>query len=83
MLFLELSEAIEKQILSMMFQTPTKFWKCLVCSKESKSKVDICRHVESVHITDHPGYNCSYCYAHVKSKNALRLHMKRLHYEES
>ena len=79
MLFLELSDAIEEQIVSMMYQTPTKIWKCSVCAKESKLKADISRHVESVHIPDHPGYNCLYCAVHVKSKKALRIHMNTKH----
>ena len=79
LLFLELSEAIEEQILSMMYQNELKKWCWSLCGKETSSKTDLSRHVESVHITDHPGYNCSYCAVHVKSKNALRIHMNTKH----
>ena len=78
---LDLSGTIEAQILSMMHQTPLKKWRCSVCGKGSMYKTDISRHVESVHITDHPGYECSFCGAICKSKNSLRQHMNTRHRE--
>ena len=76
---LELSDAIEKEVLSMMYQTPMKIWCCCVCGKEFKTTQDIKRHIESLHITNHPGYVCNYCGINVKSKNALRLHISNKH----
>ena len=76
---LELTDAIEAQILSMMYQNESKKWCCSLCGKESFSKTDLSRHVESVHITNHPGYECSYCRVIVKSKNALRQHISTKH----
>ena len=63
----------------MMYQTPMKKWCCYVCGKESVSKSDISRHVESVHVVNHPGYKCSFCGTIVKSKNAFRMHIARNH----
>ena len=63
----------------MMYQNPMKKWCCYVCGQESVNKNDISRHVESVHIVNHPGYECSFCGAIVKSKNALRMHIARNH----
>ena len=78
---LELSEVIEKQILSMMIPSTTNpnYWSCTGCGKESRSKRDLGRHIESVHIADHPGFNCNYCDKHMRSSNALRLHMSKFH----
>lgn len=63
----------------MMYLTETKTWMCSVCNKESKKKNDIWRHVESLHVENHPGYSCSYCGDILKSKNALRQHVNMKH----
>ena len=61
----------------MMYQSDDKKWFCSVCGKEAVNKHDMIRHVESLHVTNHPGYKCDYCETIVKSRNALRLHIKK------
>lgn len=63
----------------MMYRSENGKWCCSVCGKESALKTDIWRHVESLHIANHPGYSCNYCGCSVKSKNALNLHISRKH----
>ena len=70
---------IEEQILSMMYQSESKFWTCSVCAKESVIKNDIRRHIESAHIQNHPGYDCNYCGKNVKTRDALRKHISSRH----
>ena len=63
----------------MKYQNPMKKWHCYVCGQEYVIKSDISRHVESLHILNHPGYECSFCGTIVKSKNAFRMHIARNH----
>ena len=78
-LCLDVSNTIEEQVLSMMYRSESGNWCCSVCGKEFKIKNDMKRHVESLHIINHPGYVCNYCGDTVKSKNALRLHISSKH----
>ena len=78
---LELLSVLEEKILSKMYQS-ARCWICSECGKEGK-KNDIYRHVESKHISDHPGYSCNYCGETVKSSNALRLHLSIKHKPQS
>ena len=54
-------------------------WSCGVCHKPFKAKRDLKRHIESLHIENHPGYNCEICGENVKSMNALRQHKNLRH----
>ena len=75
-----LLDDIEAQISSMMYQnTELKTWCCSVCGKESKLKSDISRHIDSMHIIDHPGYNCYLCSEILKSRESLRKHIRYRH----
>lgn len=78
-LCLGISDSLDAQVLSMMYQTENQTWRCSLCGKESKCKRDLWGHIESLHIENHPGYSCNYCGIHVKTKNALRLHVNRKH----
>ena len=69
--------SIEEQVMSMMYQSEAG-WTCSVCGL-TRSKTDITRHVESMHILNHPGYECNYCDRVIKSKEALRKHMSLKH----
>ena len=62
----------------MMWKDEDKSWNCGVCGKISKSKTDITRHVEGLHL-DHPGFKCDLCGEVVKSRNALRQHKSNRH----
>jgi len=74
----DVAASIDELIASMMFQSSDdKKWYCSVCGKAAFHKYDIIRHVESLHIANHPGYKCDYCETIVKSRNALRLHMRK------
>ena len=66
-------QEIEEQILSMMINE-NGTWMCTVCGKCAKSKTDISRHIDSLHIVDHPGYNCENCGNNFRSKASLRSH---------
>jgi len=67
-------ESIEEEISSKMFMNESKVWQCTECGRESKYKTDITRHVESLHILDHPGYTCTFCGVTMKSRNSFRKH---------
>ena len=56
-----------------------KAWVCSVCGKESRSKTDITRHIEALHVENHPGYSCHFCGSVSKSKDAHRKHISRYH----
>jgi len=73
------SERIEDLISSMMCQTENKTWLCSECGKEMKNRIDIWRHVEAKHVTNHPGYKCDFCDIQVKTRNALRIHVSTHH----
>ena len=77
--FKDVAESIEEEVLAMMYQTNSKLWACSACGKESKYKNDMRRHIESLHVQDHPGYKCDYCLTILNSSNALRLHVKNKH----
>ena len=63
----------------MMCQTDNKTWSCSECGKEMKNRIDIWRHIEAKHVTNHPGYKCDFCDIQVKTKNALRIHISTHH----
>ena len=69
---------IEEQIQRNMYFSGLT-WSCNICGKSSKSKTDISRHIESVHVVDHPGYKCDLCDYIAKSRNALRQHRNVRH----
>jgi len=74
----ELVAALEARISGMMWKDEEKSWNCSVCGKISKSKTDITRHIEGLHL-DHPGFKCDVCGEVVKSRNALRQHKSNRH----
>jgi len=74
----ELLAVLEARISGMMWKDEDKSWNCSVCGKISKSKTDITRHIEGLHL-DHPGFKCDTCGEVVKSRNALRQHKSNRH----
>ena len=73
---------LEAEIASMMYQIEeSKAWVCSVCEKESRGKTDITRHIEAIHIENHPGYPCPLCSSVSKSRDTLRKHVSRVHPE--
>ena len=78
-LILDVMSALNEEILKHMYQTPDNEWCCSVCGKQAKSKTDITRHIESLHIENHPGYTCELCGVVKKSRNALRQHKNQSH----
>ena len=73
---LDVSAIIEAQIASLMYQNEAKMWICSVCFKESPGKTNITRHIEALHIENHPGYRCDYCNYSTKSRDAMRQHAR-------
>jgi len=71
--------AIDEQIQMSMVLTPEGDWSCSVCGKKTKSKRDLFRHIESLHVENHPGYPCDICGLVKKSSQALRMHVKQTH----
>jgi len=74
----DLLAVLEARISGMMWKDEDKSWNCSVCGKISKSKTDITRHIEGLHL-DHPGFKCDTCGEVVKSRNALRQHKSNRH----
>jgi len=75
------NKALDGMIASRMSQVleqGRKVWRCLECHKESQLKADISRHVEANHIS-HPGFDCSLCYKHCRTRDALRCHINKYH----
>ena len=73
---LDVSALIEAQIASLMYQNEAKMWICSVCYKESPGKTNITRHIEAMHIENHPGYSCDYCDHSTKSRDGMRQHAR-------
>jgi len=69
---------IEEQIQQNMYFSGDQ-WACSICGKSSKLKTDISRHIESIHVVNHPGYKCNVCDYVSKSRNALRQHRSSHH----
>jgi len=63
----------------MMYRGEDKTWHCTVCGKASTLKTDVRRHVEAMHIEDHPGLSCEICGVVVKSRHALMRHKSAKH----
>ena len=77
--YLEITLAIEEQVLQYMYQNEDQTWGCSVCGKIFKAKRDLKRHIESLHVENHPGYSCDICGEIKKSQNALRQHKNVKH----
>ena len=54
-------------------------WKCSICGKESAQKVNLVKHIESVHFPDMFSYECKYCDKTFNAKNSLYAHVSRTH----
>ena len=52
---------------------------CAVCGRQSTFKGNIKKHIESQHITDHPGISCEICGVTAPTRNALRKHKSDKH----
>ena len=74
--------AMNDQIEKNMYITESNEWCCSICGKQSKRKTDITRHIESLHVENHPGYSCELCGVVKKSRNALRQHKSVSHPNE-
>ncbi|XP_023339227.1 protein tramtrack, beta isoform isoform X6 [Eurytemora carolleeae] len=78
-----LSCAVENELVAeierLMFKGPDRFWNCKICAKTSKLKTDISRHVEAVHMLNHPGITCDICGEISKTRNAHRQHRTAKH----
>jgi len=57
----------------------TSSWKCTICGKESAQKVNLVKHVESVHFPDLFSYECKFCGKSFNAKNSLYAHVSRTH----
>jgi len=70
---------MEKSIL----QDGRTCYKCTLCEKQNSQKINVRNHIESVHFPGHFNYNCHHCKKTFKTKNALCLHVSRVHRDEN
>ena len=75
----ELFAQLDAQIENMMVRSDSKIWYCKNCEKCSNFKNDIRRHIEAVHLQNHPGITCDLCGEIVKTRNALSQHKNARH----
>jgi len=75
----ELFAQLDAQIENMMVRSDSKIWYCKNCEKCSTFKNDIRRHIEAVHLQNHPGITCDLCGDIVKTRNALTQHKNARH----
>ena len=54
-------------------------WQCTICGKESAQKVNLVKHVESVHFPDSFSHGCKYCGQTFNTKDKLYKHVQRYH----
>ena len=54
-------------------------FKCTLCGKQNLQKINVRNHVESVHFPGHFSYKCDGCGKTFKSKNALCVHVTKMH----
>ena len=76
LLISDLFAQLDAQIENLMFRSNDKIWQC---DKSSVFKNDITRHIEAVHLQNHPGIHCELCDEIVKTRNALRQHKNARH----
>jgi uncharacterized C2H2 Zn-finger protein len=75
----DLFAQLDAQIENMMVRGDDRIWQCEQCDKSSVFKNDITRHIEAVHLQNHPGITCDLCGEIVKTRNALRQHKNSRH----
>jgi len=76
--------AVEEQVAKCIHhRVQDNTWCCNVCSKVFKQRRDLKRHIESLHLENHPGYSCEYCGQVKRSQNALRQHKCQKQYYET
>ena len=73
-------DEVEQKIESMYQKQPDGGFACMMCGYFNKLKQNMQKHVET-HI-DTPGYLCSFCFKHFKTKNSLNTHTSQKHREE-
>ena len=53
-------------------------WQCLECGYESQRN-HVRNHVEAKHLPPEQGYVCPHCFQNLRTKIALRDHIRRSH----
>jgi len=54
-------------------------WQCNICGKICSQKVNLTKHVESVHFPNSFSYDCRHCGETFNTKNKLYVHVQRTH----
>ena len=75
---LEVTEAIDKAIVSQMQKIGTGVWQCIACGWETKYKTRLYEHVEARHIGS-SGHTCPICGKFSSSLKALKMHKLKYH----
>jgi len=55
----------------------TSSWQCTICGKECTQKVNLIKHVETVHFPDSFTHECKYCGETFNTKNKLYHHVRK------
>ena len=53
-------------------------WTCNICGQVAINKLDIGRHIEAKHVIV-PLLECDFCHKSLKTRDALRRHIMRVH----
>ena len=75
-------EELDRSIETMYFKSPAGGYQCSECGYSSNVTTNIVNHIESKHI-ETPGINCDLCNKHLRTRQAYRMHVHRVHGSQS
>ena len=71
-------EELDRSIETMYFKTPAGGYQCSECGYSSTVTTNIVNHIESKHL-ETPGIDCDLCNKHLRTRQAYRMHVHRVH----
>lgn len=75
-------DELDRSIETMYFKTLEGGYQCTVCGHLSNVTTNIVNHIESKHVVT-PGVCCELCNKHLRTRQALRMHLHRAHGSQS
>ena len=75
-------EELDRSIETMYFKTPAGGYQCTQCGYSSNVTTNIVNHIESKHL-ETPGIDCDLCNKHLRTRQAYRMHVHRVHGSQS
>ena len=75
-------EELDRSIETMYFKTPAGGYQCTECGYSSNVTTNIINHIESKHL-ETPGIDCDLCNKHLRTRQAYRMHVHRVHGSQS